>query len=108
MLIILQTNKFFHGSAPWQLVKSTNGGRKSFGNFALFLSAESIRIVAILLQPFMPEKMKAALDMMEIQESKRTFDDALFGADFTYGPTAAEAAGKGPAEVIFPMLLSSN
>jgi methionyl-tRNA synthetase len=73
------------------------------------MSAESIRITAILLQPFMPEKMKVALDMMKVDESKRTFGHAQVGADWTYGPPSAQPSSeKRPVEQLFPVLLSAN
>jgi methionyl-tRNA synthetase len=72
------------------------------------MSAESIRIMAILLQPFMPERMKAALDLMEVDESNRTFDHAVVGADMSYGPGALAADVKPSVDVVFPMLLSSH
>lgn len=74
------------------------------GNLLLYMSAESIRITAILLQPFMPEKMKVALDMMNVDDYKRSFDHAAVGADLTYGlPDKTKTQ-----EVLFPMLLSSH
>ena len=78
------------------------------GQRVLFMSAESIRIMAILLQPFMPDRMKAALDMMEVDESKRTFEYAEFGADLEYGPPALPAETKPAADIVFPILLSSH
>ena len=78
------------------------------GQRALFLSAESVRIMAILLQPFMPDRMKAALDLMEVDESKRSFEYAQIGADLDYGPPAAPADLKSSASVVFPILLSSH
>ncbi|OAP62509.1 methionine-tRNA ligase [Fonsecaea erecta] len=104
----LQTNKFFHNTAIWKIIKSADPETRKIANYVLFTSAESIRIMAILLQPFMPEKMKAALDLMEVGESKRAFDEARFGADITYGPPALEANAGAPAAVVFPLLLSSH
>jgi methionyl-tRNA synthetase len=51
----------------------------------IFHCAEAIRIVGILLQPYMPTKAAQLLDMMGVDESRRTFDDARFEADYTYG-----------------------
>lgn len=80
------------------------------GMLVLYMSAESIRITAILLQPFMPEKMKAALDMMNVDESKRSFDHATIGADLSYGREEADLPEdwKKTHEFLFPMLLSSH
>ncbi|OQU99506.1 hypothetical protein CLAIMM_05133 [Cladophialophora immunda] len=106
--LIGETNKFFHNTGVWKIIKSADPETRRIANYVLFTSAESIRIMAILLQPFMPERMKAALDLMEVSESKRAFEDAVFGADFAYGPPALEANAKASADVVFPMLLSSH
>jgi methionyl-tRNA synthetase len=67
--------------------------------------AEAIRIVGILLQPYMPEKSKTLLDMIGVEDSKRTFDDAQVGADATYGDANAPL-GKGAWDGLFPPLVS--
>lgn len=51
----------------------------------IYYSAEAIRIVGILLQPYMPTKAAQLLDMIGVEESRRTFEDAKLGADDTYG-----------------------
>ncbi|KIW72651.1 methionine-tRNA ligase [Phialophora macrospora] len=106
--LIGQTNSFFQNTAVWRLVKSTKPEKQRLGLCVLFMSAESVRIMAILLQPFMPERMKAALDLMEVHESNRAFEHAVVGADMTYGPTALAADVKPSVDVVFPMLLSSH
>ncbi|KIX93299.1 uncharacterized protein Z520_10942 [Fonsecaea multimorphosa CBS 102226] len=106
--LIGETNKFFHNTEVWKIIKSADPETRRIANYVLFTSAESVRIMAILLQPFMPERMKAALDLMEVDESKRSLDDALFGADFTYGPPALKADSRSAGGVIFPMLLSAH
>ncbi|KIW17880.1 methionine-tRNA ligase [Exophiala spinifera] len=128
--LIRTTNKFFHNAALWGRMNTTDPGERQLAHYGVYMSAEAIRIVAILLQPFMPERMKVALDMMEVDESKRTFGHARVGADWTYGclppaPAAAQpppstdggknnnnrkkakSAGAG-APQLFPMLLSDN
>ena len=69
----------------------------------IFYSAEAVRIVGILLQPYMPEKAAQLLDMLGVDESKRTFDDAQLGADVTYG-TPNRAIGKCAFDSLFPPL----
>lgn len=65
--------------------------------------AEGIRIAGILLQPYMPTKAAQLLDMLGVDEARRTFKDAHFGADFTYGESKVPL-GKGPFEGLFPPL----
>ena len=71
------------------------------------MTAESVRILAILLQPFMPERMKLALDLIEVDESTRTFQHAHVGADFNYATSGFDVARDGVPEQLFPLLLSS-
>ncbi len=108
VLIISQTNSFFQHTAVWRLLKSIDPQTRYAGQRVLFMGAESIRIMAILLQPFMPEKMKAALDLMKVDESNRTFDHAVFGADLEYGPPVVSPDAKSAADQVFPMLLSQH
>jgi methionyl-tRNA synthetase len=69
--------------------------------------AEAIRIVGILLQPYMPGKSKTLLDMIGVEDSKRTYDDAQVGADSTYGKPKAPL-GKGSWDALFPPLAIEN
>lgn len=101
-------NKFFHNSALWKRIKSDDASERLIAQYGLYASAEAIRIISILLQPFMPERMRFALDLMQVPDSKRTFAQAELGADFSYGPPAVEPGVKGSPEVIFPILLSDN
>lgn len=124
--LIRTTNKFFHNAALWGRMTSTDPKELQLAHYGVYMSAESIRIIAILLQPFMPERMKVALDMMEVDDGKRTFAHARVGADMTYGclpPAPAPSSpdkdktkkkkGKsggrgGSSPQLFPMLLSDN
>jgi methionyl-tRNA synthetase len=69
----------------------------------VFYSAESVRIAGILLQPFMPTKASELLDMIGVDPSRRTFDDAMVGSDTTYGE-AKISIGKGAWDGLFPPL----
>ncbi len=108
LLTTAQTNSLFQNTAIGKLDMAKNQETRSFGQRVLFMSAESVRIMAILLQPFMPDRMKAALDLMVVDETKRTFEYAQFRADLDYGPPALPADTKPTADVIFPMLLSPH
>lgn len=69
----------------------------------MYHCAEALRITGILLQPYMPTKACVLLDMLGVDRAKRTFDDARYGSDFTYGEPKVPA-GKGPFETLFPPL----
>lgn len=59
--------------------------------------------MGILLQPYMPAKSAELLDMLGVDESRRTFADAKLGADFTYGE-AKLPVGKTAWDGLFPPL----
>lgn len=69
----------------------------------MYHCAEAIRIVGILLQPFMPGKTKTLLDMIGVENPRRTFDDARVGADPTYGHAGAPL-GVHAWDALFPPL----
>jgi len=73
----------------------------------VFYSAEAVRIVGILLQPYMPEKAARLLDMLGVEENRRTFDDAELGADVTYGAQKV-AVGRCASDALFPPLVMEN
>lgn len=63
-------NKKFNDDAPWNLKKE---GKISEMNEALYLAAESIRVIAILLSPFMPSSSARLLDLINVDASERNF-----------------------------------
>jgi methionyl-tRNA synthetase len=63
--------------------------------------AESLRISAILLQPFMPDKSQELLDILRVDSSKRAFSATVYGSDPDYG----EGIKKG---ILFPPLLTEE
>ncbi|BCR91956.1 methionine--tRNA ligase MSM1 [Aspergillus chevalieri] len=75
--IIEKTNKYFHAAEPWK------AGPES--QRSLYTVAESLRISAILLQPFMPNKSQDLLNILRVDNAKRSFTDAGFGSDAEYG-----------------------
>lgn len=90
-----QTNKYFHAAEPW---KSANP------QWVLYNVAESLRISAILLQPFMPDKSRELLDLLRVDTSnpaKRAFSATVYGSDPDYG----EDIRKG---MLFPPLLTEE
>ncbi|MGI9405259.1 MAG: methionine--tRNA ligase [Hyphomicrobiaceae bacterium] len=66
---IADANRYFAGQEPWAL-KKTDPARMGT---VLYVTAEVIRQVAILVQPFMPESAGKLLDLVAVDESDRTF-----------------------------------
>jgi len=68
-VIIRMANKYVDDQAPWGL-KKTDPARMAS---VLYVLAETIRHIAILLQPFMPESTAKMLDQLAIPENVRDF-----------------------------------
>ncbi|KAF7888136.1 uncharacterized protein EAF02_002677 [Botrytis sinoallii] len=100
---VYETNKFIQHEAPWSLAKSEDPEAKERLISAVYHSAEAIRIVGILLQPYMPEKASLLLDMIGVLPERRTYEYALLGADPSYGDAQAPL-GKGAWDGLFPPL----
>lgn len=64
-----KANEYIDIQAPWQL-KKTNPARMET---VLYVLAESVRCIAIMLQPFMPEAMGKLLDQLVIANDERMF-----------------------------------
>ena len=57
----------------------------------------------------MPSKMKRCLDLLGVEEGKRTFEDADFMADFSYGiPTVDPGVGPRGIGTLFPPLVAET
>jgi methionyl-tRNA synthetase len=63
-------NKYFNDNAPWILKKE---GKIEQMNQVLFQTVENIRIIAILLLPFIPVSANKILDLINIDECERDF-----------------------------------
>jgi methionyl-tRNA synthetase len=72
-------------------------------NATVYWCSESLRIAGILLQPFMPNKASQLLDIIGVEDSRRSYSDAKVGADVTYG-VPRETLGKGALGSLFPPL----
>jgi len=63
-------NKHFNDAAPWNLKKE---GKIDEMNSILYATAESLRLIAILLLPFTPTCAEKILDLLNIKSSYRNF-----------------------------------
>jgi Anticodon binding domain of methionyl tRNA ligase len=90
--VVAYANRYFAGEAPWALAK-TDPVRQGT---VLHTTAEVIRQVAILSQPFMPRSAGRMLDLLAIPSGERDF--AALG-----GATRIAAGSKLPAPApVFP------
>jgi methionyl-tRNA synthetase len=90
--VVAETNRYFAGEAPWALAK-TDPVRQGT---VLYVTAEVLRQVAILAQPFMPESAGKLLDLLAIHPGARDF--AALGA----GQRIPFAAHLPPPAPVFP------
>jgi len=84
--VVSETDRYFAGQAPWAL-KKTDPERMGT---VLYVTAEVVRQIAILLQPFMPESSGKLLDLVAAPADKRDFA-ALGEAGRLVAGTALEA-----------------
>ncbi len=93
---IARTNKYIDETMPWALAKDES--KKSRLAAVMYNLCEALRIVSVLIAPFMPQtapKMWAQLGLSE--------DDVTYESAGTWGKTPAEAAvSKG--ETLFPRI----
>jgi methionyl-tRNA synthetase len=68
--VVADANRYFAGEAPWALAK-TDPARQGT---VLYVTAEVVRQVAILCQPFIPASAGKLLDILGIPANERSFD----------------------------------
>jgi methionyl-tRNA synthetase len=73
--VVADANRYFAGEAPWALAK-TDPQRQGT---VLYVTAEVIRQIAILAQPFVPDSAGRLLDLLAVPESERYFSHANGG-----------------------------
>src|SRR6185312_1822371 len=67
--VVAEADRYFAGEAPWALAK-TDPKRQGT---VLYVTAEVIRQVAILAQPFMPDSAGKLLDLLGVPAAERSF-----------------------------------
>jgi len=81
--VVGDANRYVDAQAPWELRKSDPPRMQT----VLYTLAETIRHLAILIQPVMPEAAANMLDQLEISADKRDFSH--FGPDHALAPGTA-------------------
>jgi methionyl-tRNA synthetase len=67
--VVAEANRYFAGEAPWALAKTDPVRQKT----VLYVTAEVIRQLGILSQPFMPEASAKLLDLLALPADARDF-----------------------------------
>src|SRR5690606_11549358 len=65
--VVAEANRYFAGEAPCALAKTDPARQRT----VLYVTAEVIRQVAILTQPFMPEASAKLLDLLGVPAEQR-------------------------------------
>jgi len=81
--VVANANRYFASEAPWALAK-TDPKRQGT---VLYVTAEVIRQVGILAQPFMPSSASALLDLLAVKPADRVF--AALGSAKRIAPGSA-------------------
>ncbi len=74
--IVADANRYFAAQEPWALRKTDMDRMKT----VLYVTAETLRNIAILIQPVMPQSAAKLLDLLAVSEDRRDF--AHFGKDY--------------------------
>ena len=96
--VVAAANRYFAGAEPWAL-KKTDPERMAT---VLFVTAEVVRVIAILTQPFMPAAMARMLDALGIAEEDRRI--AAIGE----APGLVAGATLPPPTPIFPRYVETG
>ena len=86
-------NRYVDAQAPWTLRK-TDPARMAT---VLWVLAETVRRLALLTQPFMPDASAKLLDLLAVPESERSFSS--FAAKLRPGVALPAPAGVFPRHV---------
>jgi methionyl-tRNA synthetase len=69
--VVAEANRYFAGEAPWALKKTAPDRMAT----VLYVTAEVLRMVGILVQPYVPDSAAKLLDVLAIPMDQRSFAD---------------------------------
>ncbi|MDQ6959768.1 MAG: methionine--tRNA ligase, partial [Mariprofundaceae bacterium] len=96
--VVRHGNRYVEDNAPWTLAKQRHDARL---NTVLYHLVETLRLVALQLMPFMPEKMSGMLS--QILDRPVQADDFSYAADGGWGVLEAGHKCSKP-EPLFPRM----
>jgi methionyl-tRNA synthetase len=70
--VVGEANRYFANEEPWVKRKTDPARMEAI----LYVTAEILRIIAIMSQPFMPTSMAKLLDLLKVPADKRSFAEA--------------------------------
>jgi methionyl-tRNA synthetase len=66
--VVSEANRYFAGQEPWKLTKTDPARRDA----VLFTTIETLRVIGLLCQPFMPEASGKLLDLLAVRPEQRS------------------------------------
>jgi methionyl-tRNA synthetase len=96
--VVGDANRYFAASAPWEL-KKTDPRRMET---VLYVTAELLRIVGILVQPAMPHASARLLDLLALPSDQRDFARLAAGKRLMSGVVLPEP------QVVFPRVAAGG
>ena len=79
--VVADANRYFAGEEPWKLSKTDPARRDT----VLFVTIETLRAVALMVQPFVPTAAARFLDLLAVPEDARMFSDVGQGGRLVPG-----------------------
>jgi methionyl-tRNA synthetase len=67
--VVAETNRYFAGEAPWALKKTDPAKMET----VLYVTAEVLRMIGILVQPYVPQSAEKLLDTLAVPSGERSF-----------------------------------
>jgi methionyl-tRNA synthetase len=96
--VVAEANRYFAGEAPWALAKTDPAKQAT----VLYVTAEVVRQIAILAQPFVPSSAEKLLDLLAVPADERSFV-------FLGGKHRIAAGAKLPAPApVFPRYIEAE
>jgi len=92
------SNQYIDKTAPWNLVKTDEGKERL--KTVMYNAAESLRVIAVLIYPFMPDSAKSMMQQLGIEASVE--DQGMESVEQWGGLQAGAKTQKGPQ--LFPRM----
>ncbi|HUB65369.1 MAG TPA: methionine--tRNA ligase [Methylocella sp.] len=96
--VVSEANRYFANEEPWVKRKSDPARMRT----VLYVTAEVLRMIAILAQPFMPASMEKLLDLLSVPAGERTFAHAETAQGLAAGSVLP------PPAPIFPRYIEAD
>ena len=93
--VVAEANRYFAGQEPWALRKTDPARMET----VLWTTAETVRRVAILCQPYMPESASKLLDLLAIAPDARKFANVSEASELQPGQELPAPQGVFPRYV---------